>query len=310
MSFKIGVIGIGTLGQHHARILSQMNNVEVAGIVDVNVPKLLKLARTLNVPSFEDYQSLFGLIDAAVIAVPTIRHYEIAHALLSCGIHCLVEKPITDTLAQAEDLVRSASEKNLILQIGHVERFNPAVLKAQEYIELPRFIEVNRLGPFDPRMNHIGVVMDLMIHDIDIVLSLVNAPIETLESFGAKLVSNFEDIAKVRLRFKNNCIADLSASRISLERFRKIRIFQKNSYISIDYLAPSLKVYSKKKPDITSLRDLNIIKPKLKKEEPLKSELEHFINCVKSGRKPKVSGEHGRDALELAVEILNNMSFN
>ncbi|MFH1380346.1 MAG: Gfo/Idh/MocA family oxidoreductase [bacterium] len=310
MSVKVGVIGVGNLGQHHARIISRMHTVKLAGIADINTAKAGKIAQKLHVPLHENYQSLFDQIDAAVIAVPTVSHYKVARDMLSCGIHCLVEKPITETMAQAEDLVVLASQKNLILQIGHVERFNPAVLKAREYINRPQFIEVNRLGPYDPRTSNIGVVLDLMIHDLDMVLSLIDSPIESLESIGAKLVSRHEDIAKVRLRFKNKCIADLSASRITLDRYRKIRIFQADSYISIDYMSPSLKIYTKKMPEISSLKDLNIIKPKLPKEEPLKNELEHFISCVQSGKRPAVSGEHGRDALELAIEILNNMKFN
>ncbi|MBD3272155.1 MAG: gfo/Idh/MocA family oxidoreductase, partial [Elusimicrobia bacterium] len=226
------------------------------------------------------------------------------------GIHCLVEKPLTDTREQAEDLVAIANEKKLILQVGHVERFNPAIIKAQEYVDRPAFIEVYRLGPFDPRTRHIGVIMDLMIHDIDIILSLVRSPVTKLEGYGARILSSHEDIAKVRLRFNNGCVADLSASRISLQRYRKIRIFQPASYISLDYIKPSLKIYRKKRPSIESLSDLEIIKPRLKKQEPLVNEIEHFIACIKSGKKPKVTGEHGRDALELAIEIFNNLVFN
>ena len=206
MSVRIGVIGVGNLGQHHARILTEMPDIDCAGIVDTDERKAKKHGLRFKTEYFSNYQSLFGRIDAAVIAVPTQYHYIIAKDLLSCGIHCLVEKPITDTLEQAEDLVAVAQEKNLILQIGHVERFNPAVLKAQEYIAEPKFIEVNRLGPFDPRVSHIGVVMDLMIHDLDITLSLVNSSVSSFESFGARLVSDREDIAKVRLRFLNGCI--------------------------------------------------------------------------------------------------------
>lgn len=310
MTLRIGVIGVGNLGQHHARILKDIPGVELSGIAEVNLKRARDTSRKLEVRCVENYESLFGHIDAAVIAVPTPAHYEVAHAMLSCGIHCMVEKPITNTLEQAEHLVALAAEKNLILQIGHVERFNPAVLRAQEYIDRPRFIEVNRLGPYDPRVAHIGVIMDLMIHDLDIVMSLVHSRLQSVESFGARLLSSHEDIAKVRIRFENGCIADFSASRISLERYRKIRIFQEESYISIDYAAPFLKIYKKKGGVISSLKDLEIIKPKLKKSEPLRNELEHFIGCIRTGKKPAVSGEHARDALELAIEILKNINMN
>lgn len=307
MTIQLAVIGVGSLGQHHARLAGSLPGIALAGIVDTHRKRADHIARKLHTRGYTNYQSLLGQIDAAIIAVPTDKHYEVAHDMLSCGIHCLVEKPITDTLEQAENLVALAAEKNLILQIGHIERFNPAVIKAQDFIDRPMFIEANRLGPFDPRTDHIGVVMDLMIHDLDIILTLVNSSVESMESFGASLLSRHEDIAKVRLRFSNGCIADISSSRISLERFRKIRIFQQDSYITLDYMKPSLKIYRKKNQNIKSLRDLEIITPKLKKQDSLKSEIEHFVTCITSGNKPRVSGKHGRDALELAIEILKNI---
>jgi len=200
--------------------------------------------------------------------------------------------------------------KNLVLQVGHVERFNPAVLAAQKFIHTPKFIEVNRLGPYDPRVSHIGVVLDLMIHDLDLVLSLVKSEVKNLEAFGAKVLTEHEDIVKCRLRFENGCIVDLSASRISLEQYRKIRIFQPDSYISIDYAHKDLKVYRKKTPIVKNFNDIEILKPSLTKEEPLKLELEHFLECIQEGKKPLVSGEHGRDALELGLEILEQLHLH
>lgn len=307
---KIGVIGVGSLGQHHARIYSQLTDVELFGVCDVDKKRAEKIAKNFNAKSFFDYKELIGKVDAVSIVVPTPFHYSVAKDFLHSGIHCLVEKPITDNVSHAEELLKIANEKNVILQIGHIERFNTAVVEAQKYIKSPKFIEVQRLGPYDPRVSHIGVVMDLMIHDIDIILTLVNSKIVQMDVIGAKVLSQNEDIANVRLKFENGCVTNISASRVSLDKFRKIRIFQDDSYISLDYAEQSLKIYKKKSDIVTLISDIEVIKPKLKTEEPLKRELEHFINCVKTGKEPLVTGEHGRDALEVALEILNKLSNN
>lgn len=194
--------------------------------------------------------------------------------------------------------------------MGHIERFNPAVIEAAKHIENPQFIEVNRLGPYDPRVADIGVVMDLMIHDLDIVLFLVGQDVTRVEAFGAKVLSNHEDIAKVRLHFSGGCIADLSASRISIKKYRKIRIFQKNAYLSLDYAAPQLQVYKKKSDMVKSLSDISILKPRLAKNDPLALEQEHFFDCIREKRRPLVSGEHGRDALKLAQEVLKQLKIH
>ncbi len=222
----------------------------------------------------------------------------------------LIEKPFTSTIFEAEDLISLADKHKCVLQVGHIERFNPAVMEAARFIQAPRFIEVNRLGPYDPRVAGIGVVMDLMIHDLDIVLFLVGSDVTRVEAFGAKVLSDHEDIAKVRLHFANGCIADLSASRISLKKYRYIRIFQKDSYLSLDYATPQLKIYQKKAPVLRSLLDVEILKPKLSKQEPLALELDHFLQCVREGKTPLVSGKHGRDALELAREVLDNLKIH
>lgn len=248
-------------------------------------------------------------MEAAVISVPTPFHHAIAKDLLNSGIHCLVEKPFTSTVEEAQELISIARDKDLVLQVGHIERFNPAVVAARPFIKNPKFIEVNRLGPYDPRTSHIGVVLDLMIHDLDILLDLVQDKVVGLESFGAKILSQHEDIVKARLKFSKGCVADVSASRISLERYRKIRIFQDDSYISVDYAGKSLKIYKKKTETVKSLTDIEVIKPKLKDAEPLFFELSHFLACVAEGKRPLVTGEHGRDALELAFEILKSMKL-
>jgi predicted dehydrogenase len=235
----------------------------------------------------------------------------VAKSLLKNGLHCLVEKPFTLNVKEAQELIEIAKSKNLRLQVGHVERFNPAIIAAAPFINKPKFIEVNRLGPYDPRTNHIGVVLDLMIHDLDILFSLVKDRVVSVEAHGAKILSETEDIAKVRLKYTNGCIADVSASRVSMDKYRKIRIFQEDSYISIDYAGKNLKVYTKKngKDKITSLFDIDIKKPKLPTKEPLFYELDNFLSNIIEGKKPLVSGEHGRDAVELALNILQNMIF-
>lgn len=306
----IAVIGAGRMGQHHARFLSGMNSCSLSGVVDIDLKKATKVAETYHTQAWTDYRQLFSKVKAVVIAVPTPFHHRIGKDCLENGLHCLIEKPLCAEIKEAEELIQIAQEKNLILQVGHVERFNPAVIAAQKYIHQPKFIEVNRLGPYDPRVSHIGVVLDLMIHDLDIVLFLLNSEVESLESFGAKVLSEHEDIVKCRLHFKNGSIVDLSASRISLEQYRKIRIFQSDAYISLDYARKELKVYRRKTPILKSFNDIEILKPVLEKEEPLRLELRHFIECVNEGRKPHVTGEHGRDALELGLEILKQLQLH
>ena len=308
---KIAVIGVGSLGQHHARILSTLEKAELVGVVDSNSKRGEEIAKKYNTINFTDVKEIIGKIQAAVISVPTPYHYDIAKMLLNESINCLVEKPFTETVEQATELIRIARDKNLILQVGHVERFNPAIIAAYPYIKEPKFIEVNRLGPYDPRTSHIGVVMDLMIHDLDMLLNLVKSKVVSFEAHGAKILSGHEDIVKVRIKFANGCIADVSTSRVTIDKYRKIRIFQKDSYISVDYAGKSLKIYKRKDGVnvVKSLLDIAVIKPKVQTGEPLSYELTHFLNCIIEGKKPLVSGEQGRDALELAHDILHYMQF-
>jgi predicted dehydrogenase len=304
---KVAVVGVGQLGQHHARIYAEMPEVELVGVVDVDPKRARKIARQHKTRAFDNYKELDGQVEAVNIVVPTPLHFELGSYFLEKGIHCLVEKPITPSLDEAQELMDITRRKNLILQVGHIERFNPAVMEAQKYIEEPKFIEANRLGPYSPRVADVSVVLDLMIHDIDIILYLVKSPIVSIDAIGACLLSKAEDIANVRINFANGCVANVSASRISLEKFRKIRIFQSQSYLSLDYAKPSLKIYRKKTEVIKSLKDISVKFPKLAKLEPLKEEIKHFIGCIREKREPLVSGEHGRDALEVCLEILNKI---
>ncbi len=310
---RTAVIGVGSLGQHHARILGKHPDSKLEYIVDTDEKRAEKLAKANDAhPAvLTDFKQLIGKVDAVVISAPTQFHYSIAKPLLENGIHCLVEKPITLNVEEAQELIEIAQKKNVILQVGHVERFNPAVIAAAPYINNPRFIEVNRLGPYDPRTAHIGVVLDLMIHDLDMLFYLVKDKVIAFEAHGAKILSDTEDIAKVRLKFANGCVADVSASRVSMDKYRRIRIFQPDAYISVDYAGKSLKMYTKKegKEKITSLFDIDIKKPKIPTNEPLFYELDNFLNSVIEGKKPAVSGEQGRDAVELALNILKHMVF-
>lgn len=313
MKVRTAVIGTGCLGQHHARILKHHPNSRLEFVVDTDEKIAQKIAKTNKTNYFTDFNALLGKIDAAVVSVPTPYHYKIAKSLLKRSIHCLVEKPFTLNLREAEELIEIARIKNLILQVGHVERFNPAVIAAVPFINNPKFIEVNRLGPYSSRTNpnHVGVVLDLMIHDLDILFSLIKDKVVSFEAHGAKVLSDKEDIAKVRLKYLNGCVADVSASRISMEKYRRIRIFQSDSYISIDYAKKSLKVYKKKnnKKKITSPFDIEIRKPKLNSNEPLFYELDNFLTSIINGEKPNVTGEQGKDAVELALNILKNITF-
>lgn len=300
---RVAVVGAGKMGTHHARALSKLSDVELVGVCDTNVWKAQLAAWQSNTVAVRDYKDVLGRVDAVIVAVPTPLHYEVGKAVLEAGAHCLIEKPLASSVDEAKELLALSEAKELILQVGHIERFNPAVLEAVKHIRDPRYITVERLGPYDPRMSHIGVVMDLMIHDLDILLTLVGSEVESIEALGANLLSGHEDIANVRVRFKTGCVADLTASRISLGKSRKLRAFQKDSYISLDYGNTALKVYRKKTPVIKSLKDVEYLSPKLSSTDPLRNEHQHFLDCIRHNRKPWPSGERGVEALKLALQI-------
>lgn len=304
---RFGVVGAGRIGAHHARILSRHPGAELVGVCDANAFRGQIAAWRGRCAAFKDYRALIEKVDALVIAVPTERHCEVGLQALQAGVHCLVEKPLASSVEEARRLLEAAEAAKVQLQVGHVERFNPAVLGAIPYVRGPKYVTVERLGPYDPRTRDIGVVLDLMIHDLDILLTLVGSEIESLEALGANLLTKHEDIANVRVRFKDGCVADLTASRISLKRSRKIRMFQADSYISLDYHNASLQVYRRKGPEIRSLDDVERIVPKLDKTEPLRNELDHFIECVRHNRTPWPSGEHGLKALKLALQITTEL---
>lgn len=307
MTIRLGVVGIGKLGYHHARILAQTEDVTLSGIIDIDEKKASQAVSAFKTREYRSAEELASNVDGVIIAVPTNSHHKVAKTFLEKRLHCLIEKPIAGTPLEAEELIAIAEKNGCILQVGHVERFNPAVQEMQRHVDSPVFMEANRLGPYDPRVSDIGVVMDLMIHDIDIVLSLVKEKVINLQAIGAKVFTSHPDIVKATLFFANGCQADLSASRITNKRFRKIRVFQPGIYISLDYEDSSLTIYKKKSEIVRDLRDITIIRPHIQKQEPLKSELMHFVNCIKLGRTPLVTGQHGRDAVELALEITRNL---
>jgi predicted dehydrogenase len=296
-NIRIGVIGLGHLGKHHARILAEMTNATLVAAVDVNESGRA-VAEKYQVPFFTDYHELAGKVDAVSIVVPTSIHHEISRFFLDRNVHIFIEKPITKTLEEATDLLRLASHKQLTLQVGHVERFNAAILKLQSFCESPRFIECQRMGPFSARVSDVGVVQDLMIHDIDIVLSLVRSNIARIDAVGIPVLTADEDLANAHILFENGCIANLTASRVSDERIRKLRIFEFDKYCSLDYADQTITLGRK--------ADTRIVKEKIEihKVEPLRLELEHFIQCVQDHRKPLVTIEDGKNALEVALEIL------
>ena len=294
---KVGVVGIGYLGSKHAQIYQKIPNCSLVALCDIDKGLMEQASSSLKVPGYTDYRELFGKVDAVSIAVPTKLHYKVAKDFLMQGIHTLVEKPFTSNIKEAASLIRLARKSNLTLQVGHVERFNSAFSATLKLIEEPKFIECHRLSPFPRRSLDIGVVLDLMIHDIDIVLGLVNSPIKKIEAVGVAVLTQFEDIANVRLTFKNGCVCNLTASRVSDEVMRKIRIFQKDTYISLDYKDAKASVYKKVNSAIAK-NDLPI-----EKEQPLEKELSSFVECIIENKEPLVCGEIAKDALEVALKI-------
>ncbi|MDO8662160.1 MAG: Gfo/Idh/MocA family oxidoreductase [Candidatus Omnitrophota bacterium] len=298
---KVGVIGVGHLGSIHAKIYKELPNCSLEAVCDTDKAHLEAVSQSLNVPAYKDYRELFGKVEAVSIATPTKSHYAVASECLKHNLHTLVEKPFTPTLEEADSLIKIAQENNLILQVGHIERFNSAFSATQKLIKNPKFIECHRLSPFPNRSLDVGAVLDIMIHDIDIILGLVASPIERIESVGINVLTHFEDIANARVTFKNGCVANLTASRISDETMRKIRIFQENAYISLDYKNAEAWVYRK---GLLKISKENL---PIEKEQPLQKELQAFINCVIRREEPLVSGTVAREALKVALEIQNQI---
>ena len=302
---NVAVIGIGHLGSRHLKVYHELSDkVNLIGVCDIKEKRTKKLADHYKIKLFTDPKDLIGKVDAVNICTPTTFHFDIAKYFLENNVHTLVEKPITTTVAQADELVKLAEEKKRILQVGHIERFNSAFEGIKHFAKNPKFIECHRLNHFPNRSLDIGVVMDLMIHDIDIILGLASSKVSEVRSVGVKVLTPMEDIANARVTFENGCVCNLTASRVSDEVTRKIRIFLEDAYISLDYVKQEAFIY-KKHRKLISKHSLPI-----EKEEPLKKELESFIDCVQNNTKPIVSGVEGRDALMLALEITNQIWNN
>lgn len=299
---RVGVVGVGHLGAIHAKDYARLDNVKLAGVCDCNIERSLEIGKRFRTASYSDYEELFGKVDAASIVVPTSLHYNVAKDFLNHGVHVLIEKPVTKTLSEADELIEIAKEKGLILQVGHIERFNSAILALEPHIRKPKFIECQRLGPFHKRVQDVGVVLDLMIHDIDIVLGLMKQDVVNIEAVGLSTISDYEDVANVRLTFEDGTIADITASRVTKDVVRKMRIFQGESYLSLDYVAQEAMVFEKTGEKVLTK------KIKIKKKEPLKRELKSFIECVRTGKRPIVSGIEGRRALAVALEIVKKIT--
>ncbi len=296
---KVGIIGVGYLGTQHARILSYLEKAELIGVADIDFKKAMVIGNRHGVKYYDKYENMLDEIDAGIVATPTSEHFDISMRLLKEGKSVLVEKPITETVDQAEELVSVADKNGLILQIGHLERFNPAVEALEDLISEPKFIEVQRLGSFSARSLDIDVVLDLMIHDLDIIMALIKDEVKVIRSSGIHVLSDKIDIANARLEFASGCIATLTASRVHQGKVRKLRIFEPTSYYSIDYIDQEVKIFplNGRQTDIKTL--------KIKKEEPLKKELQNFFRCIIDGKKRKVTGEEGLRALRLAYSVLD-----
>ncbi|MGH7274270.1 MAG: Gfo/Idh/MocA family protein [Nitrospiria bacterium] len=304
---KVGVVGVGYLGQHHARIYSKLPEVELVGVVDIDEGKSNAIAAQAGCQAYQDFHPLLDKIDAVSIAVPTLIHHEIALSFLRAGVDVLLEKPMTVTLDEADDLIREAEKRGNLLQIGHLERFNSVVRALDGRIDKPRFIESHRLGPFVERGTDVHVVLDLMIHDIDIILSLVNSPVELIRAVGVPVISPQIDIANARIEFSSGCVANVTASRVSREKMRKIRIFQPDAYLSLDYLQQEVTLCRRVAQEQGERPQLVIERLEIQKEEPLEAEIAAFIDCVRTRKRPIVSGQEGREALRVALEILKEI---
>ncbi|CAG0943252.1 scyllo-inositol 2-dehydrogenase (NAD(+)) [Candidatus Brocadiaceae bacterium] len=329
-NLKVAVIGVGHLGKEHARVYAELPGVELVGVVDIQRQQAEKISQQYNTQCFSNYKEVIDKVEAVSIAVPTKSHYLIAKEFLQCGVHVMIEKPMTGTVSEARELIDISKTKKAVLQAGYIERFNPAIDAIKKLSINPRFIECHRLSPFTFRSADIGVVLDLMIHDIDIILHITGSKVKKFDAVGVNVISDKEDIANVRIQFQNGCVANLTASRVSITSMRKMRLFSEDSYISIDYQKRDALIY-KKSPSLT-LKALNITEMDvstiadlksyvfgdlLKVEhitmdncEPLKKELESFVDCIVKHKNPVVSGEEGLKAIEVANDILYEIEKN
>jgi predicted dehydrogenase len=296
---RVAVVGVGEFGRNHVRVIQESPRAELAGVVDTNAARASEIAEANGCAAFTDARELAGKVDAAIVAVPTSAHADVGCTLLEAGIDVLVEKPIAPDLASADRLIQSAESNSRILQVGHLERFNPAVMALEKAARHPLFFEIHRLSVFSPRSLDVDVVLDLMIHDIDILLSLVHAEIEEIRAAGISILTSKVDIANVRLQFQGGCVANLTASRVSTDRVRKLRLFQPHQYVSVDYGRQDAAVFS-----VGADRQIFFQQLPVTKAEPLSLQFEAFLDSIETHQTPKLSGRAGRLTLVAALAIL------
>lgn len=301
---RTAVVGVGYLGRFHAQKYAQLADSKLVAVADASAETARRVAAELSVEAVSDYRELLGRVDAISIAVPTPLHHAVACEALRRGVHVLVEKPIATTLAEAREMVGLATQHQRVLQVGHLERFNPAIVAAVDRLRTPRFVESHRLAPFKQRGTDVSVVLDLMIHDIDLIQELVGEPIESIDAVGATVFSGETDIVNARIRFRGGCVANTTASRISMKQERKIRIFQDDAYLSIDMQQKILTVIRKKdEAPVESPAQVSIEEESFDQGDALLAEVEAFLRAVRNGTAPVVSGEDGLRALETAMQI-------
>lgn len=320
---RIGLVGVGHLGKLHLKNILQIPEAIISGIFDVDVSQVEKTKAEFDVPIASSLEELFSKCEALIIATSTSSHFEIAQKALNAGLHVFIEKPITVTVEEAEKLIQLSNEKNKIIQVGHIERFNPALIALEKYQLSPMFIQSDRLSQFNPRGTDVAVVLDLMIHDIDIILNLVKSDVEKVDANGVAVVSDSIDIANARIQFKNGCVANVTASRISQKKMRKMRMFQRDAYISIDFLQGLSEIYRLVKPEEDAIgisygeigigekrRKIIYEQPEIPEINAMKYEQELFIKSILNNIPPVVSAEDGKKALSVANFIINEIQKN
>lgn len=305
---RIGVIGAGYLGKFHAEKYARMHDVDLVGVVDTDKRRADDIAQKYGSETYQDYRELFGKVDAVSIVVPTPAHFAISRDFLTNDVDLMIEKPITTTLEEADELIQIAESRGLIIQVGHLERFNSAVVALQSIVKRPLFIESHRLSLFKPRGTDVSVVLDLMIHDIDIISSFVRSEIKSIHAAGTPVICEQIDIANARLEFENGCVANVTASRISMKNERKIRLFQRDAYVSVDFSNHHITVIKRKAGATTGvIPGMDINELCFTKGDALEDELKSFVRAVVKRETPEVSGEMGRDALKIALSIMDQI---
>jgi predicted dehydrogenase len=305
---RVGVIGVGYLGQFHAEKYVRMNDVDLVGVVDIDKSRAETVAEKVNTKAFVEHQALFGNVDAVSIAVPTPVHFVIAKDFLQNNIDIMIEKPITETTEEADELIHLAESRNLIIQVGHLERFNPAIVALKDIVKKPMFIESHRLSIFQGRCTDVSVVLDLMIHDIDLILNFVRSDISAVYASGVPVVSEHVDIANARLEFKSGCVANVTASRISTKNERKIRLFQRDAYVSVDFSKKEITaIQQDSNVDCGLIPGMDVKQVSFETGDALENELKSFVNAVIHRETPEVTAQMGRDALEIALNIMGQI---